>query len=169
MRNTTRHLRIVIGLIATTACGGGTTSPSLGPPVIAAVNGATLPSGPTGSTVIIEGQNFGIVQTSGYSGSFLYTFTPLLSGNAQVAYTTNSSTGVGNNSSSPDSNTLTAGAGLNWRILRWLSSTLQYTYTLQSSSGNSTNGNGTVNANGTVTGNGNVTVNTVTFSLVGSF
>jgi len=117
----------------------------------------------------IEGQNFGIVQTSGYSGSFLYTFTPLLSGNAQVAYTTNSSTGVGNNSSSPDSNTLTAGAGLNWRILRWLSSTLQYTYTLQSSSGNSTNGNGTVNANGTVTGNGNVTVNTVTFSLVGSF
>ena len=64
MRNTTRHLRIVIGLIATTACGGGTTSPSLGPPVIAAVNGATLPSGPTGSTVVIEGQNFGPTQGS---------------------------------------------------------------------------------------------------------
>jgi len=115
----------------------------------------------------IEGQNFGIVQTSGYSGSLLYTFTPLLSGNAQVAYTTNSSTGVGNNSSSPNSNTFTAGAGLNWRMLRWLSSTLQYTYSLQSSSGNSTSG--TVNANGTVTSNGNVTVNTVTFSLVGAF
>ena len=115
----------------------------------------------------IEGQNFGIVQTSGYSGSLLYTFTPLFSGNAQVAYTTNSSTGVGNNSSSPNSNTFTAGAGLNWRMLRWLSSTLQYTYSLQSSSGNSTSG--TVNANGTVTSNGNVTVNTVTFSLVGAF
>ena len=115
----------------------------------------------------IEGQNFGIVQTSGYSASFLYTFTPLLSGNVQMAYTTNSSTGVGNNSSSPNSNTFTAGAGLNWRMLRWLSSSLQYTYTLQSSSGNSTSG--TVNANGTVTGNGDVTVNTVIFSLVGAF
>jgi hypothetical protein len=117
----------------------------------------------------IEGQNFGIVQTAGYSGSFLYTFTPFLSGNALVAYTTNSSTGVGNNRSSPDSNTFTAGAGLSWQMLRWLSSTLQYTYTLQSSSGNSTSGSGTVSSSGTVRGNGDVSVNTVTFSLVGAF
>ena len=117
----------------------------------------------------IEGQNFGIVKTSGYSGTFLYTFTPFLSGNAQVAYTTNSTTGVGNNRSTPDSSTLTAGAGLSWRMLRWLSSTLQYTYTLQSTSGNSSNANGAVNANGTVNRNGDVTINTVTLSLVGTF
>lgn len=44
-------------------CGDGT-GPS-GPPVVIMVNGATLPSGPVGSTVIVEGQNFGASQGSG--------------------------------------------------------------------------------------------------------
>ena len=117
----------------------------------------------------VEGQNFGIVQTSGYTGGFFYTFTPFLSGNAQASYTTNSTTGVGNNASTPDSNTFTAGAGLSWRMLRWLSSTLQYTYTLQSGGNNSAISNNTVNGRGTVNGNGDVTVNTVTLTLVGTF
>src|SRR2546425_5074685 len=45
------------------ACGGsnGPTGPS-GPPVVAAVNGATLPSGTTGSTLVIQGSNFGTGQ-----------------------------------------------------------------------------------------------------------
>ncbi len=45
------------------ACGGsnGPTGPS-GPPVVAAVNGATLPSGTTGSTLVIQGSNFGTSQ-----------------------------------------------------------------------------------------------------------
>lgn len=44
-------------------CGGddGPTGPS-GPPVITSVNGATLPTGPVGGTVIVEGMNFGSVQ-----------------------------------------------------------------------------------------------------------
>jgi len=42
------------------ACGGssGPTGPS-GPPAITVVNGATLPSGTIGATVVIEGRNFG--------------------------------------------------------------------------------------------------------------
>src|SRR3989442_3051508 len=45
------------------ACGGsnGPTGPS-GPPVVAAVNGASLPSGTTGSTLVIQGSNFGTGQ-----------------------------------------------------------------------------------------------------------
>ena len=42
------------------ACGGsnGPTGPS-GSPAITVVNGATLPSGTIGATVVIEGRNFG--------------------------------------------------------------------------------------------------------------
>src|SRR2546430_6985455 len=45
------------------ACGGssGPTGPS-GPPAITVVNGATLPSGTIGATVVIEGHNFGTSQ-----------------------------------------------------------------------------------------------------------
>jgi hypothetical protein len=41
----------------------GPTGPS-GPPVVTSVNGATLPAAPIGSTVIIEGSNFGSTQGS---------------------------------------------------------------------------------------------------------
>jgi hypothetical protein len=48
-------------------CGGGdkSTSPApSGPPIVSAVNGATLPAGTAGGTVIIEGSNFGNTQGS---------------------------------------------------------------------------------------------------------
>ncbi|HEX7023207.1 MAG TPA: hypothetical protein VF187_00190 [Gemmatimonadales bacterium] len=55
-------------VILATACGGGSdpTGPDTptGPPVVLSVNGATQPSGPIGSTVIIEGSNFGGAQGS---------------------------------------------------------------------------------------------------------
>ncbi len=41
------------------ACGGGGGTGPTPPPVVSAVNGATTPSGAVGTTVIIEGQNFG--------------------------------------------------------------------------------------------------------------
>jgi len=46
------------------ACGGSTgpTGPS-GPPAVTVVNGATLPSGTIGATVVIEGHNFGTSQS----------------------------------------------------------------------------------------------------------
>jgi hypothetical protein len=116
-----------------------------------------------------EGQNFGVVQTSGYSGSFLYTFTPSVTGNLQAGYTTNDFTGIGNNASTPSSNTLTAGAGLKWQILAWLSSSLQYTYTVQNSGSNSATGSGGITGSSGTTQSGNYTQNQVTFTLAGSF
>jgi len=58
-------------LVAGCGSDGGSTGPS-GPPVVTAINGATLPSGPVGGTVIIEGNNFGGAQGSAqvlFSGS----------------------------------------------------------------------------------------------------
>jgi hypothetical protein len=109
------------------------------------------------------GQNFGVVQTSGYSGNFLYTFTPSITGNLLAGYTTNDITGIGNNGSTPSSNTLTAGGGLRWQILDWLSSSLQYSYTVYNSGSNSATGSGGINQGG------NYTQNQVSFSLVGKF
>ena len=54
-------LVFVTSLVAGCGGGDGPTGPS-GPPVVTAVNGATLPAAPIGSTVIIEGSNFGTTQ-----------------------------------------------------------------------------------------------------------
>jgi hypothetical protein len=56
-------LAVVVLAVGVIGCGNAT-GPS-GPPIVISVNGATLPSGPIGSTVIIEGQNFGADQGSG--------------------------------------------------------------------------------------------------------
>jgi hypothetical protein len=55
-----------LATVALAACGSDSTGPSglSGPPVLTDINGATQPSGPTGSTVVIDGQNFGTVQAS---------------------------------------------------------------------------------------------------------
>lgn len=52
--------------VGLTACGGGGGGPAgpSGPPVLNSVNGALKPSGPTGSTVILQGSNFGATQGS---------------------------------------------------------------------------------------------------------
>jgi hypothetical protein len=57
------------------ACGGssGPTGPS-GPPVVQLVNGATLPSGTTGSTLVIQGMNFGGSQAAA-SGHVVFSTT----------------------------------------------------------------------------------------------
>src|SRR5712691_11447366 len=61
------RVRIFVSLSAVAllaACGGSTgpTGPS-GPPAVTVVNGATLPSGTIGATVVIEGHNFGTSQS----------------------------------------------------------------------------------------------------------
>src|SRR2546422_9046304 len=61
------RVRIVMSMSAAVllaACGGssGPTGPS-GPPAVTVVNGATLPSGTIGATVVIEGRNFGTSQS----------------------------------------------------------------------------------------------------------
>ncbi len=57
---------LLLTLPLVTGCGGkGSTAPrtpALGPPFVTSVNGATSPTGPTGSTVVLEGVNFGTSQ-----------------------------------------------------------------------------------------------------------
>lgn len=55
------HLSVV-ALLAACGSSSGPTGPS-GPPAITVVNGATLPSGTIGATVVIEGSNFGTSQS----------------------------------------------------------------------------------------------------------
>ena len=114
------------------------------------------------------GQNFGVVRTTGYAGSFLYAFTPSVTGNLLASYTTGGNTGIGNTASTQSPNTLTAGGGLKWQTLGWLSTSLQYTYTVVNSGGNS-GGNSSTGSGGTAQSSGNYTQNQVSFSLVGSF
>lgn len=61
--NLCKQSALAIAAVFLIACGGGdkVTGPS-GPPVVSSVNGATLPTGTVGSTVIIEGSNFGASQ-----------------------------------------------------------------------------------------------------------
>jgi len=102
----------------------------------------------------LTGQNFGIVQTSGYTGSLLYTFTPLVTGSLNASYYHNSPTGSGNNSSGQSQSTFLGSANLSWSLLRWLSLNGSYTYSLLSDP-----------ATGSLSGSGSIPVNTVTISL----
>jgi len=64
------------GVALLAACGGsssGPTGPS-GPPIVTLVNGATLPSGTIGATVVIQGSNFGASQSIG-SGHVVFSTT----------------------------------------------------------------------------------------------
>jgi hypothetical protein len=118
----------------------------------------------------LDGQNFGLVQTSAYTASFLYAFTPLIAGSVQATYSQNEPTGSGNNSSGSNSNnfngnnssgsessTFSSGATLSWQLLRWLSLSANYSYLLLS------------NPNGSLTGSGTIPVNTATISLGATF
>jgi hypothetical protein len=105
----------------------------------------------------LEGQNFGIVRTQGYSGSILYTFTPLITGSLQARYSQNSFTGSGNDSAAPDASNLMGIASLNWQLRPWLIMNAQYSYILRSSPG------------GSLSGPGNITVNSATISLNATF
>ena len=65
--HTRAHISSIALLFAALVAGcgkDGPTGPS-GPPIVASVNGATLPAGPVGGTVIIEGSNFGGSQGAG--------------------------------------------------------------------------------------------------------
>jgi hypothetical protein len=78
-----------------------------------------------------QGENFGTVASRSYFSSFLYQFTPFINGVARVTYTENEPTGTGNVRRSGSQTTLTYGASLNWQVLRWLTASLDYTYTKQ--------------------------------------
>jgi hypothetical protein len=48
-----------------------------------------------------------------------------------ASYSENEPTGTGNDSSGGRQKALTYGASLNWQVVRWLTASLQYTYTKQ--------------------------------------
>ena len=111
-----------------------------------------------------QGENFGTVQTRSYFGSFLYQLTPFINSLLRVTYTENSPTGTGNVEGSGTQKYLTYGAAVNWQALRWLTASLQYSYTQQT--GNSAfNQGGTGNTGDT----GNYAENRVTLSLFATF
>jgi hypothetical protein len=77
----------------------------------------------------LNGNNFGITLTRSYTGSFSYALTPFIDTSVRASYSDNEFTGVGNNRSSPNSNVFSALASVSWRVQRWLTAGLDYTYT----------------------------------------
>lgn len=106
------------------------------------------------------GQNFGTVQTTSFFGSFLYQLTPFINTVLSATYSKNTPTGTGNTDNNNTQKSLTYGASLNWQILRWLSATVQYTYTKQT-------GNDAFNQ--TFFGNGDFAENRAILSLFATF
>jgi Putative beta-barrel porin 2 len=76
-----------------------------------------------------QGQNFGVVETLGVSGSMAYAFTPLLSALVTASYRENKFTGEGGGQSGEDETIVSVRANLSYRMFRWLAATLDYTYT----------------------------------------
>jgi hypothetical protein len=103
------------------------------------------------------GANFGVVETHAFTGSFFYSFTPLIAGSLGATYSENSPTGAGNSNSASNQNNLSAYANLSWQLLRWLNLSANYSYQIYSGQ------------NGSLTGTGSVSVNTATITLGATF
>jgi hypothetical protein len=87
----------------------------------------------------LQGQNFGVTLTRSYTATFSYALTPFIDTSVRASYSANEFTGVGNSQASPNSNAFSTGASLNWRVQRWLTASLDYTYTIYGSAGGSGN------------------------------
>src|SRR4029453_13161664 len=104
------------------------------------------------SETFAQGQNFGVVETTGASALLSYPFTTRMTGEVSAYYRKTETTGIGggqsisggpnigSNSSDVDE-FVGAAATLRMGLLRWLSLTLTYTYTHRFDNGNTaTNG-----------------------------
>jgi hypothetical protein len=80
-----------------------------------------------------QGQDFGVVKTSGYTGSVLYRFTPLFSGEINGSYRENEFTGVGGGTAGTTNTVYTAGINITYQIARWLTGTIEAVHTHESS------------------------------------
>jgi hypothetical protein len=83
----------------------------------------------------LQGENFGVVLTRSYTGTFGYALTPFIDASLRASYSENQFTGVGNSTSSPDTKTFSGSASLSWRVRQWLTIGLDYTYTRYDSNG----------------------------------
>jgi hypothetical protein len=94
------------------------------------------------SETFAEGQNQGVVLTTGGSVSLSYPFTPAFGGTVNIAYRENEFTGIGGaptalaagGSSTRTDKVLTGTIGVSYQILRWLGASLDYSYSLTDSS-----------------------------------
>ena len=80
------------------------------------------------SETFATGQNFGVVETQVVTGSFGYSFTPTLHGTISGAYRHTEPTGIGNQSVTTDTETLSGSVALTWRFQRRLVLDLNYTH-----------------------------------------
>lgn len=108
------------------------------------------------SETFSEGENFGVVETEGVTGSLSYPFTPLLTGMLTGSYRRNKTTGIGDTSlgnQQQNQQTENWGGTLSflWRLRPGLLLELSYTYTRQVGS----DSNNRQNVTGT-TGNGSI-------------
>ena len=89
------------------------------------------------------GENFGVVKTTGMSGSLAYPFTPWLSGLGSISYRENEFTGVGGAGSATSTarteDTLAGSLSLQLQVTRWLGSALGYSYSDTSANDSSRN------------------------------
>jgi hypothetical protein len=76
-----------------------------------------------------RGENFGVVETLGFSGSVGYQFTPLLSARVAGSYRENEFTGAGGGQAGRDDKIVGAAANVSYQMLRWLTASLAYGYT----------------------------------------
>jgi hypothetical protein len=81
-----------------------------------------------------QGQDFGVVKTSGYTGSVLYRFTPLLSSQINGSYRENEFTGVGGGTGLGTNTVYTVGINITYQIARWLTGTIEAVHTHHQSS-----------------------------------
>jgi hypothetical protein len=119
------------------------------------------------SETFAEGENFGVIETEGVTGSLLYPFTPSLTGTLTGSYRRNKSTGIGdtslgNQQGQQNQQTENWGGTLSfsWRLRPGLLLELSYTYTRQAGSDSnnrqgvtSTTGNGSIGIDNTYTEN----------------
>lgn len=94
------------------------------------------------SETFAEGQNQGVVLTTGGSVALSYPFTPAFGGRVNIAYRENEFTGIGGTptaitagrGSTRTDKVLTGTIGVSYQILRWLGTSLDYSYSLTDSS-----------------------------------
>ena len=77
----------------------------------------------------LQGQDFGVTLTRSYTGTFGYAPTPFIDTSLRASYSENLPTGVGNSAARPDSKAYSASASMAWRLQRWLTLGVDYTYT----------------------------------------
>jgi hypothetical protein len=85
------------------------------------------------SETFAQGENFGVVETSGISGSVTYRFSPLLTGFVRASYRENDFTGQGGGQAGRKEEIATGAIGVTYHFLRWLNATFDYIHTKSTS------------------------------------